>query len=884
MISRVRELAARVASFLGRKSRDSDFVEEIAAHLDLATEDNIRRGMTPEEARRQALVSFGGIEPARERHRESRGLPGLESVLQDLRYGARRLRRDTGLAVFAVLIVGLGVGASCTVFSVVNALLLAPLPFQDPARLVWIANGESENLSDQTVQVSNVQTLVEQSRSFSGVAGFSPFYGDGDIRFTGDGEAERVTGVPVTRDFFPLLGVKPQIGRLFTAKECEYGAPKTLLLSHAFWHRRFQGSPGVIGRSITLDGDPATVIGVLPESFDFASTFTPGSRADLFHPYPLSAETNRRGNTLALIGRLKPDVGLSAAQSEATAIGNRIKSGRIAKGLWRNEFHPRLSALRQHVSGRFRDALFVLAGAVAFLMLLVCANLSNLLLARASTRRRELAIRTALGASRKRLVRQMLIESVLLSCAGTALGLALATVGTTLLSRLNGTNIPLLAGIRVDSGALAFTLSTAILTGIVFGLAPALQASADTPHNALKESGRSSTAVRSRNWMRNSLVVSEIALACVLVTGASLLVRSFVRVLDVDLGFEVDNVLALRVDPGRAYSKYEQKIGYFDRILAAVRSIPGVDEAGLTDALPLGDNFGWRKWTLKTDKDGEDREALVRVVDDAYFKTMRIALRAGRAFEFSDNVEAPPVVIINDELARTLWPGEDPIGRSLKLFGQAGRTVIGVAEGVHYFGLEEDSGAEMYLPIRQVGDFSSVDLVVRGRRRLSRLVPELRAALLAVDPNLPAAEFRTMRQLVDHSVFPRRFIVMLLAGFAAFALVLASLGIYGVISYTVTRQRREIGIRMALGATARELQWRVLAQTAKLALAGFAIGLPTAWVVARAIRGLLFGVTFSDPGTFAAALLMLSVVSLTAGLIPARRAANLNPLEALRLE
>jgi len=460
MIDTLRELLARMASFFRKQARDEDFDQEMAAHLEFAVQENLRRGLPLDEARRRALVDIGGVSRARELHRESRGSPLLDTVVQDLQYAGRTLRRDAGVTVFAVLMVGLGVGASCTVFSVLNALLLRPLPLTDPDRLIWIANESTFN-STGTTQVANLIELQAQSGSFSGIGGYSPFYGAGDILLSGGGEPERLTGVPVTETFFPLLGLKPRLGRFFSAEECRWKAPKTVVLSHGFWQRRLAGDPGVIGRQLILDGEPATIIGVLPAAFDFAATFTPGSRADLFYPFPLTPETNSQGNALALIGRLRQGANLNTAQAEATVVGERIRSA-VALDRSRNGFRPKLSSLRDRVSGRFRYALVVLAGAVALLMLLVCANLSNLLLARASARQKEMAIRTALGAGRGRLVRQMLIESIVLASAGAAFGLALAIGGTTLLARLPGANIPLLQSVRVDGVALAFTLSISL--------------------------------------------------------------------------------------------------------------------------------------------------------------------------------------------------------------------------------------------------------------------------------------------------------------------------------------------------------------------------------------------------------------------------------------
>ena len=884
MIDSALELFGRIRSFFNKRAREDELDAELRAHLDMAIEDNRQRGMSPAEARRCALVSLGGLEQARELHRESRGLPALDTILQDVRHGARALRRDPALAVFATLIVGLGVGAASTVFSLANALFLRPLPFKDPARLVWIANGESANLSEQTVQVDNLLDFRAQARSFSDVAAFSPFYGAGDIWLGGAGEPERLTGVPVSEGFFRLLGVQPQLGRLFSAQECRWNAAKVALLSHAFWQRHFASDPSIVGRAITLDADPVTVVGVLPASFDFASMFVPGSRIDLFVPFPLSPETNRSGNTLALIGRLAPEASLESARSEARLIGERIESHR-PQG--RNHFHPVLTSLRGRISGKFRYAALVLSAAVGLLMLLVCANLSNLLLARASVRQKEMAVRVALGAGRRRLIQQLLIESIMLSCCGAALGLALAAAGARALAHLQGARIPLLHDVRLDTAALGFTLAAAVLTGVLFGLVPALRVSRLVPQRALAQSGRSSTAGKDHSWLRGSLVVSGIALACLLLTGAGLLMRSFVRVLAVDPGFDIRNILALRIDPDRGYSTLAEKTSYFDTILSGVREVQGVEAVGLTDALPLGQNYGWRTWPARAKGQVHERghpvEALVRVVDDGYLGAMGVALRAGRGFTAQDSASAEPVIIVNDTLARELWPGEDPLGRTLETSNQE-RRVIGVVGGVRYFGLEQDSGAEMYLPIRQTSSFGLVDLVVRGSISPSDLVPRVQAALKSIDPGLPVTDFRTMRQLVERSVFARQSVVLLLGGFALFALTLATLGLYGLISYSASQRKQEYGIRMALGASAGDLQAGVLLQTGKLAAVGMTLGLAASWITARGLRGLLFGVGSSDPATFATVAIVLVVTAMLAGYLPARRASRSNPIEALRAE
>ena len=812
----------------------------------------------------------------------------IETLVRDLRYGVRTLRRDAALTTFAILIIGIGVGASTTVFGVVNALWLRALPFDDPGRLVWVANGLSENLSRQAVQVGHVVDLREQSESLASLAGFSLFYGVGDIRLTGTGEPERVTGVPVTEGFFPLLGVRPWLGRDFTAEDCRWGAPRTAILSYAFWQRRMGAKADVIGGSVTLDGAPVTIVGVLPPSFDFGGTFSPGRPADLFLPFPLSPENNRKGNMLALIGRLKPGIDLPTAAVETATVVDRISrtAPDVEPGRRRNAFRPNLSPLQDRISGRFHGTLAVLAAAVGFLMLLVSANISNLLLVRASARHKEMALRMALGAGRGRLVRQLLVESLALSCSGAALGLALAFLGTGLIAHLDGASIPLLQDVRVDGLAMVFIASVAMLTGVGFGVLPALQASGSAPQDALKDTGRGATG--GGGWIRRAIVVTEVVLVCVLLTGAGLLARSLSRVLDVDPGFTSANVMSLRVDPSRLeHPTLEARNAYFDTVLRHVRSVPGVEAVGLTDALPLGDNFGWRGWTVaakdRVTDPGARANPLVRMIDAGYFSAMRISTQAGRGFTSDDRPSSERVVVINEALARALWPAEDPVGRVLRASGKDYR-VVGVVNDVRYFALERDTGQEMYMLLRQTGDYQTVDLVVRSAVPPASLIPGIRAALKRADPGLPAVEFRTMEQLVDRSVFTRRIIVQLLAGFAGFGLILASLGLYAVISYSVSQRTREIGVRMALGAAPLAMQGQILTQTMTLAAIGLAIGLPAAWMAAKAIQGLLFGVVSSDPVTFGGVVTVVAIVAALAGYVPARRASCIDPVSALRSE
>ncbi len=572
----------------------------------------------------------------------------FSDLLQDLRYAVRTLRRDAGFATFAILIAGLGIGASATVFSVVHTLVLRPLPFADPERLVWIANRDSSGLSGQTTQVGHMLDLRERTQSLSAIAGYFAFYGVGDNLLSGKGEPERLSGVPVSENFFDVLGIRPELGRVFTAEETKWEGPKAVLLAHGLWERRFNSDPAIVGSALTINDKPVTVVGVLPASFDFASVFAPGSHFDLFFPFPLSPETNRWGNTMAMIGRLKPGVTAEAAQAEIRTLAQQITKEHPE----RNGLQGNVKPLADQVGGRMRTAVWVLAGAVAMVMLIVCANLSNLLLARTASRQKEIAIRTALGAGKKRLLAQMLTEGIVLSGTGAALGLALAYVGTRALSRLDAVSIPLLRDVRTDATALGFTLAIALLTGIVFGLAPALQARGAALTNALKDATRGSTEGRRRTWVRNALVVSEVAFACVLLVGAGLLIRSLMRVLEVDMGFDASRAATIRVDPDSRYTTREQRLAYFDEVLRRVKEVPGIQGAGITDALPLGRNRTWgtpAKGVVY--QRGQVPSTFVRIVSDGYPAAMGIPLVAGRDIASTDRPDTEPVMLVNETMA-----------------------------------------------------------------------------------------------------------------------------------------------------------------------------------------------------------------------------------------
>jgi len=874
--SRWKRFRRRLRYWLHRSERQRLLWEEMEFHIESMTQELAAQGMFEPDARAAAHRKFGNMTQKSEESRSTWIARWMSDLVQDLRQAFRGMRRDAGFTAFTILIAGLGIGAGSTVFSVVNALLLRPLPFRDPGRLVWISNF-NEFGSTQTEHYSDLREL---NRSFSDLAGWNAYYRAGDSQLTGIGESERLTSVPVTENFFALLGVQPAIGRSFTTEEChgKYYAPPAMLMSYSFWRRRFASDPNTVGRKLLLNNQPVTVVGVLPAPFDFASVFAPGTPIDIFVPWPLNDPQKPMGNTMKIVGRLKPGATVQSAQAELTLLGKQL----VSQHPERNPVVPMLSPLAQRVSGGVRPALFVLACAVGVVMLIVCANLSSLQLARSATRQKEMALRAALGAGRFRLLRQMLTESVALSCCGAVLGLALAVAGTRELAHLQAFNLPLLASVRIDGSALLFTLLAALASGVLFGLLPALRVTALSLREGMQDGGRGSSGGKRHAWVRDGLVVSELAFACILLVGAGLLIRSFLRVLDVNPGFQPERAAALRIDPSFGISSFAQQNSFIDDVLTRARSIPGIVAAGITDVLPLRDDRSWAVSAVGQvyGKSHPPPEPFIRVVSDGYFEAAGIPLRSGRTFTERDRASSERVVVINETLARTLWPGQNPLGQMVATDG--GRRVVGVVADVRHAALETVGGPEMYLPMRQTGDYAAMQLVVRTALPPDRLAAGIRTALRPIDPNLPVREFVTFQDLVDRAVSPRRFLVLLLAGFAAFALLLASLGIYAVISFSVSQRVQEIGIRMALGASATDLQRRIVLRTLALAALGLALGMTASRILSRSLGSLLFGITTGDPSTFIGVGTLLIAVAAIAGYIPAWKASRIDPMVALR--
>jgi predicted permease len=875
MMDWIRELGGRVRSFFSKRKLDGDFNEEMSAHLDLAIEENFGRGMSAEEARRQAMIRFGGIAMTQEIHRETRGLPWVDTVQQDVRYALRTLRRDAGFTTIAVLILALGIGANTTVFSVIDTVLLRPLPFRDASQLVWVEDQEGhEGLSSATFPVAVFEAMRTRNHSFQAMTAYFAFFGFGDYKLTGRGDPARLVGLPVAENFFPMLGVQPILGRQFTDEECRKNGRRALLLSHALWQQRFGGDPKMVGQSLTLDGNAVTVVGVLPAKWDFGSVFAPGTRVDFYVPCVMD-DIRTYGNTLAIVGRLKPELTVEDARTEFAALQPALRK---AHPEWYSEYRARLDGLKDRVSGKLRRSLIVVWCAVGLILLIVCVNLANLLLARSATRGKEFALRCALGAGRGRIVRQLLTESLVLASGGAVLGLGIAFALTRYLASSGTIALPLLQNVRVDGTALAFTMLATVGAAVLFGLAPGLKAAGGKMQTALQESSRGSSEGRGHGDFRALLVVSEVALACVLLVGAGLLLRSFVQLLDVDLGFQPTRAIDLRVS-------FQGPPSGLQEVLHRVRAVPGIEAAGVADALPLAQNRAWGLAAKgKNYPPGAYPSAFVYVITPGYLDAMGMRLRSGRDFTWADAEKSEKVVVINQSAARHIWPGLDPVGRMANAGGADSR-VVGVVADIRESSVEQEAGNEMFLPATQaLGGSSDLDLIMRTRLPAESIAPSVRATLRSINPNQTVTDFKPLQQLVDRSISPRRFFVLMVSAFATLGLLLASLGIYGVISYSVARQTRDIGIRMALGASAGELQMGVIGRTLKLALTGIGVGAAASFVVARWIGSLLFEISPSDPMTFAGTVLLLAVVALAAGYVPARRASRVDPAVALRSE
>ena len=808
-----------------------------------------------------------------------------DDMFQDLRYGVRMLLKQPGFTLIAALTLALGIGANTAIFSIVNAVLLRPLPYTDPERLVqvWEFNRPQHN-PRSSVAPANFLDWRAQNHVFERIAAINPFP---SFNLTGSQGPERVQAARISADFFPLFGVTPMLGRYFLPDEEQAGRNRVVVVSHGLWQRRYGSDPQLIGQSVSLNGNSFTVVGVLPPDFRF-----PRGEFDLVIPLALEGwEAVARGtHPLHVYARLKAGVTLRQAQEEMGAIARRLEeqypNTNTGKAIT-------LVPLHEQLTDQVRLALKVLLGAVGFVLLIACANVANLLLARSLARQKEFSVRLALGAGRGRLIRQLLTESVLLAGVGGIAGLLLALWSRQILvTLLTGANlIPRWIEIKIDGRVLIFTLVATLVTGLVFGVAPALAAMKADLNEALKEGGRKATSGRRDQGLRHALVVSEIALAMMLLVGAGLMIQSFWRLLKVDPGFQPENVLTVDLSlPTARYPQGYQVSQFYDRLLHRIASLPGVRSVGGAAYLP----FSGARNAWSFDIEGQpplpaDRvEAEWRPVTPGYFRTMGVPLSRGRDFTEQDVDGSPGVVIINEAMARLYWPGEDPLGRRLKLQDERKKvwhTVVGVVKDVRHLGPASEPKPEMYFPYSQlIYPWYPMTVVIRTESDPMRLAPAVRQAVLELDQEQPVYNIRTLEELFAKSVAPTRLHLVLFGIFAAVALILAVSGLYGVMNYSVAQRRHEIGIRMALGAQAGDVLRLVVGQGMGTTVVGVALGLVGAYAVTRLMSSLLFGVSATDPVTFTVVSAVLSTAALVACWIPARRAAKVDPMVALRHE
>ena len=885
MIATLRTIASRIRGLFSSQRVDDDFEQELEAHLALLTEENIRAGMSSSEAARAARLRLGGAVQLRESHHDQLTLPWLESFAQDIRFAMRMLRKNPGFTAVAVLTLALGIGASTAIFSMVNAAVLRPLPYKDAGRLITIWNYNRQRGFDMD-QVSPLDFADWRSQNhvFQDIAAST----EAEYTLTGAGEPALIIAYSFSADYFRVLGVAPILGRTFLPDEEQPGKNHVAVLNYSFWQERFGGNHDVVGSTIELNGASYTVIGVMPPGFEYP-TFT-----KLWTPLtiPPEAANNRGFRYLRVLGRLKPGVTVAQAQAEMNTIAARLASEYPTTN--KHEDATNLITLREMISGDIRPAMAVLLCAVGFVLLIVCANVANLLLARAAGRRREVVVRVALGAGRSRLVRQFFTESLLLATIGGGAGLllgyfALKPLATVFPNEIFNVRIPPLAAISIDWHVLVFAAAVSLFTCIIFGLAPAIQACAADISEPLKSSSRGVSGGAHDRRLRNSLVVAEIAISLLLLTCAGLALQSFRILAAGNLGFEPAQVLTMRVLlPENKYKTDAQQSGFAQQAFERIQALPGVRSAGVVTFLPLSGWNGSRSVGLVDSPVSADQRPIASwsAVTPDYFGTLAIPVLRGRTFTPEDDASSQPVAIVSENLARRLAPTPgDAIGKQIEVNGIKGALeVVGVVGNIHQLGLmTASSSSQLYLPFAQQPT-SIVCFAIRTGPDVTGLAKSAEAAIWSIDKDQSIGYVMPMAELASNTIAPQRVVAILLALFAAIALVMAAVGIYGVISYSVSQRTREIGIRMALGAGRGDILRMAIREGLRLALSGIAIGIASGLFLTRLLSSVLYGISPSDPRVFAVVTTLLGGVALFACYVPARRAARVDPLVALRHE
>ena len=874
-------LKKKLHSLLHRNRMEQDLDDEVQFHIEMRTRQHIESGMAPDQARRTAARAFGNSVSIRERTRDAWGLGSLEMLWQDVSYAVRTIGRSPGFTVATVLTLALAIGANTAVFSVVNSVLLAPLPFPDPDRLVALRemsrNGDPTNTSFTTY------VDWKQSQTFEHIAAFRSW----GPTLAGESGAERLTGLRVSESFFRVVGVSPAIGRGFLPEEDRGDGDRTVVLSHGLWQRRFGGTPDVLGTAITLNGAPRTVVGVMPANFlSLVSEQAYGSQAELWAPlaYDLGDSAACRGcRHIRAIGRVKTGRTLAEARADIETITRTLA----------NQFPDSYSSggsfviplYEEFVRGS-RGTLWVLFGAVGFVLLVACANVGNLLLARAARREREMATRVALGAGRRRIVRQLLTEGLILALMGAGAGTLLALAGTDLLVWLNSSDTLRLENAGINGAVLAFTLGVSLTCGMILGLVPAVYLLKHDPHESLKSGGRHSFGPAGQRT-RQVLVVSGVALALVLLIGAGLMTKSLVRLLNVDPGIDAVGVLKANVlMSGPAYEEDGDRLRAFEQLEESLRNLPGVEAVGLANLIPLGGNSD--SAALRIEEKPLDNPADAPYpnryhVSPGYFDAIGIPLIRGRLFTSEDREGAPLVVLVGETLARRVWGEADPMGKRIKLGGASGpwRSIVGVVGDVRHYGLNQAPTMQAYIPFAQ-NPASAVDLLIRSTIEPATLTAAVREQVRAIDKDQPVYGIAPLGNLISQALARHRFTMLLLTGFAAVALAMAAVGVYGLISYAVGQRTREIGVRVALGASRSNIVGMVMRQGVALAGVGVVAGLVASLWLTRSLETLLFEVEPTDPAVFVILSSLLLAIGLAASYFPARRATRVDPTVALR--
>ncbi|HKV61654.1 MAG TPA: ABC transporter permease [Candidatus Acidoferrum sp.] len=877
-------MTQHLRSLFHRNTVERELDQELRFHVERQVRENISAGMTLEEARHAALKDFGGVEQFKEECRDERRVNLIETLLQDARYALRTLIKNPGFAFFTAAILAVGIAANTAIFSIADTVLLRPLPYRDASRLVMIwDDATSYGFPRDTPAPGNFADWRSRNEVFEDVAAAS--FG-GSFNLTGDGRPEEITGRGVTANLFSVLGASPSLGRDFRVEDDVPGAAGVVILSHGLWIRRFAGDAAVIGKEIVLNNKKYNVVGVMPRGFQF-----PDREVQLWVPAQFTKETlaNHGSHFLEVVARLKPGVSLQRANANLTAIAQKLADEFPDSNAQVGAFAV---PLREELAGDLRLAILVLLGAVCFVLLIACANVANMLLARATGRKRELAMRLALGATRGRIVAQLLTESILLALLAGAAGLLLSLSGTQFLSHLIPQGFSPLVGTGIDRRVLLFTIAVSVTTGILFGILPALRISRLNLVGSLKQGGGQSGVGSGGQRLRDMLVVAEVALAIVLLTGASLMIRSFENLTHLDPGFRPDHVLVMRTSlPRPKYGDFVQRTSFYTQVLSRVNSIPGAIAAGYTTWVPLTNPGGATGITIEGRPQPGPGQTLVpnaRIISSDYIRAVGMKFIEGRLFGRQDGSQTPLVALINQTMARNYWPGEDPVGKRFKKgsYQEASPwiTIAGIVGDVHQAGLDLPARPEMYLPYQQQEFFSPDWLAVRTSGDPMHLAETIRQEIWAVDKEQPVAGMTLLEDLVDENLAPRRIQASLLGGFAGLALLLATLGIYAVLSFAVTQRTQEIGIRVALGAHRSDVLRMVLSQGLKLFMVGAGLGLVAALALSRTLAHLLYGLSVTDPISFVAVIFLLGGVTLLACYIPARRATRVDPLVALRYE